>query len=156
MGGGGGYRPPQKIENPYDDQWIHSRFSEGNQRFRDFESWMNERKAALQTPTYYSMPDGTSVKKEDWGKWTVGQFDKQMELYDQKLADLQQGWEDYGLAQQNAYDARLADINAAVGGNAQALADQGRDLARQGQRARQSYGTGGLNRGGMRIQGLNY
>ena len=154
--GGGGPRPPQKVENPYDDQWIHSKFSEVGQRGRDFENWMNERKAALSAPVYYTMPDGTSVKQGDWGRWTTGKFEEQMELYDQKLADLQAGWDQNQWAQQNAYNARLADINAAVGGNAQALADQGRDLARQGQRSRQAYGSGSLNRGGMRIQGLNY
>tara|TARA_R100000742_G_C4188290_1_gene21180 strand:- start:35 stop:502 length:468 start_codon:yes stop_codon:yes gene_type:complete len=153
--GGGGYRPPERVENDYDDAWIHSKFSEGNQRYRDVENWMNERKAKLQQPTYYNMPDGTSVKQSDWGTWTTGKFEDQMKLYDQKLADLQQGWQDSRRNQRDIYDARLADINAAVGGNAQALEQQGRDLARQGQRSRQAYGTGGLNRGSMRIQGVN-
>jgi len=153
--GGGGYRPPERVENPYDDTWIHSKFSEGNQRARDIENWMNERKAALQQPTYYTMPDGTSVKQSDWGTWTSSKFEDQMKLYDQKLADLQQGWQDNRRQQRDIYDARLADINAAVGGNAAALEQQGRDLARQGQRSRQAYGTGGLNRGSMRIQGVN-
>jgi len=154
MGGGGRTIHSQK-ENPYDDTWIHSKFSDVTQRGREFEKWMNDRKAALQKPVYYSMPDGTSVRQEDWGRWTAGQFDEQMKLYDEKLADLEQGWQDSRRQQRDAYDARLADINAAVGGNAQALADQGRDIARQGQRARQAYGTGGLNRSSMRIQGLN-
>ena len=154
--GGGGRPQPQKVENPYDDQWIHSRFSDVSQRGRDFENWMNDRKAALASPTYYTMPDGTSVKQGDWGKWTTGKFEEQMGIYDQKLADLQQGWQDSRRQQRDAYDARLADINAAVGGNAAALQEQGRDLARQGQRSRAAYGSGSLNRGGMRIQGLNY
>ena len=153
--GGGGRSTHTTKENPYDDAWIHSRFGEGQARQRDFENWMNERKAALASPTYYSMPDGTSVKQEDWGRWTVGQFDEQMELYDQKLADLEASWQNNQQQRRNAYDARLADINAAVGGNAAALEQQGRDLARQGQRTRQAYGTGGLNRGSMRIQGIN-
>ena len=165
MGGGGKQAgaAPQIIQktNPYQDAWIYDRFAEGQSRYDEVADWMNQRKTALanQAPTMYNVGGGMQVAQKDFGQYVQGRFNQQ----------------------QQAFDQRLAQLQATTGANRQSLQSQGEALARQGERdriaaaygqqggagvtgvqtkKRKNLGTysgtgGGFNRSGLRIQNLN-
>ena len=163
MGGGKPAPAPQIIErqNPYQDSWIHDRLAQGESRYDEITDWMNQRKTALanQAPTMYNVGGGVQVKQQDFGQFVQGKFNQQEQAFNQRLAQLQ----------------------ANTGANRQSLQAQGETLARQGERdrisaaygglggpgvtgvqtkKRKNLGTysgtgGGFNRSGMRIQNLN-
>ena len=91
MGGGSKPAPApvvQKTENPYDDSWIHDKFATGQQRYNELEAFMNERRAALAQPQYYSVGDGMSVRQDQFGDYVSGQLQDQQRMFDQRLADM--------------------------------------------------------------------
>ena len=164
MGGGkAAPAPPQIIQrtNPYQDSWIYDRFAEGQSRYEEVSDWMNQRKTALanQAPTMYNVGGGMQVAQQDFGQYVQGRFNQQEQAFNQRLAQLQ----------------------ATTGANRQSLQSQGEALARQGERdrvaaaygglggpgitgvqtkKRKNLGTysgtgGGFNRSGLRIQNLN-
>ena len=165
MGGGGKQTAaaPQIIQrtNPYQDAWIYDRFAEGETRYDEVSDWMNQRKTALanQAPTMYNVGGGMQVAQQDFGQYVQGRFNQQEQAFNQRLAQLQ----------------------ATTGANRQSLQSQGEALARQGERdrvaaaygglggpgitgvqtkKRKNLGTysgtgGGFNRSGLRIQNLN-
>ena len=185
--GGGRSAPAAQIlnrENDYDDSWIHSRFDEGQRKYNELESFMNERRSALAQPKYYDVGGGMSVRADQFGNYVSGQLESQQEMFDQRLADMQarnQASRNQFGQQMGVYDARLGDISAAAGANQALIQSQGEAMARQGERARVAaadgdpslpgvtgvqsgkrkdlgaYGTtgGGFNRSGLRIQNLN-
>ena len=163
MGGGKPAPAPQIIErqNPYQDAWIYDRFQQGQSRYDEIADWMNQRKTALanQAPTMFNVGGGMQVAQQDFGQYVQGRFNQQEQAFNQRLAQLQ----------------------ANTGANRQSLQAQGEALARQGERdrvaaaygglggpgvtgvqtkKRKNLGTysgtgGGFNRSGMRIQNLN-
>ena len=163
MGGGKPAPAPQIIErqNPYQDSWIYDRFAQGESKYDEVSDWMNQRKTALQNqaPTMYNVGGGMQVEQQDFGQYVQGRFSQQEQAFNQRLAQLQ----------------------ANTGANRQSLQAQGETLARQGERdrvaaaygqqggagvtgvqtkKRKNLGTysgtgGGFNRSGMRIQNLN-
>ena len=183
MGGGSKPAPAPIVKepDPYDDAWIHDRFATGQKRYDELSAFMNERRAALQNPTYYDVGGGMSVKQDQFGNYVRGQLDEQQKMFDQRLSDLQSQSQKARQQQGSVYDARLADITAASGANQAALQAQQEAMAIQAERARigeaygdpnmpgvtgvqtkkrQSLGTyggtgGGFNRSGLRIQNLN-
>ena len=165
MGGGGKQTAaaPQIIQrtNPYNDAWIYDRFAQGQSRYDEVSDWMNQRKTALanQAPTMYNVGGGMQVAQQDFGQYVQGRFNQQEQAFNQRLAQLQ----------------------ANTGANRQSLQSQGEAIARQGERdriaaaygglggpgvtgvqtkKRKNLGTysgtgGGFNRSGLRIQNLN-
>jgi len=163
MGGGSKPAPApvvQKTENPYDDSWIHDKFATGQQRYNELEAFMNERRAALAQPQYYSVGDGMSVRQDQFGDYLSGQLEDQQRRFDQRLADMQRQGQQARTRMGSAYDARLADITSAAGVQGQRLADisaagaanqaaiqaQQEAMARQAERARigEAYGDQNL------------
>ena len=183
MGGGSKPAPAPIVKepDPYDDAWIHDRFATGQKRYDELSAFMNERRAALQNPTYYDVGGGMSVKQDQFGNYVRGQLDEQQKMFDKRLSDLQAQGQQARQQQGSVYDARLADITAAAGANQAALQAQQEEMARQAERARigEAYGDGsvpgvtgvqtkkrqslgayggtggGFNRSGLRIQNLN-
>ena len=165
MGGGGKQTAaaPQIIQrtNPYNDAGIYDRVAQGQSRYDEESDWMNQRKTALanQAPTMYNVGGGMQVAQQDFGQYVQGRFNQQEQAFNQRLAQLQ----------------------ATTGANRQSLQSQGEALARQGERdrvaaaygglggpgitgvqtkKRKNLGTysgtgGGFNRSGLRIQNLN-
>ena len=164
MGGGSKTAPAPIIQqrtNPYNDAWIYDRFAQGQSRYDEVSDWMNQRQTALanQAPTMYNVGGGMQVEQKDFGQYVQGRFNQQEQAFNQRLAQLQ----------------------ATTGANRQSLQSQGEALARQGERdriaaaygglggagvtgvqtkKRKNLGTysgtgGGFNRSGMRIQNLN-
>ena len=153
-------------ENPYDDSWIRTDLELGRQQadahtqqLGDLTAWMNQRQAALRNPLMYGIGGGMQVAQKDFGQYVTDRFNQQEQAFNQRLAQLQ----------------------ANTGANRQSLQAQGEALARQGERdrvaaaygglggpgvtgvqtkKRKNLGTysgtgGGFNRSGMRIQNLN-
>ena len=148
-------------QNPYEDQWIRDKFSTGQSQIDELTRFMNERKAALKTPTYYDVGGGQSVRQDQFGEFITNQIGKQTGDFNRQLAEYQTGVDrsinrlgqqqsaardslkstyDARLADistaANVRDQRLADITSAAGANEQALRAQSEALAKQGERAR--------------------
>ena len=158
MGGRSSPMPMPEKPDPYDDTWIHNRFSDASRQYDEVANWMNQRKTALATPQFYDVGGGMSVKQDQLGQYFQGQLSDQKKTFDAQLAEMQKAQQASQKKQGSLYDARLSDITAATGANRSSLQAQGEQLARAGERGRaRSYsGTGGgFNRTGLRIQGLN-
>jgi len=142
--------------NPYQDDWIHDRFGEGQSQIDELTKFMNERRAALAQPQMLSI-SGQNIRQDQLGEYIANQIGRQTGDLNRQLAEYQSGVnKSFGqLGQQrdllkSTYDARLADVTAAAGIRDQRLADitsaaganqsaikaQQEALARQGERAR--------------------
>ena len=148
MGGGSKPAPaPQIIQrvNPYDDSWIHNKFATGQQQATELANFMNQRKAALATPTMYNIGGGVQVAQKDFGQYVQGQLNKQ----------------------QQSFTTQLQQLQANAGANRQSMLAQGTAPASANPAVtgvqspkRKNLGTysgtgGGFNRSELRIQNLN-
>ena len=134
-------------QNPYQDDWIHDRFGQGQSQLDELTRFMNERKAALATPKYYDIGGGQSIRQDQFGEYIQNQLNTKTGDLNRQLTEYQTGV-DRSLGQigqqgqrardqlMSTYDARLADITSAAGANQRAIKAQSESIAQQGERAR--------------------
>ena len=137
LGGGGKASSSTTVnntttQNPYQDDWIHDRFGQGQSQLDELTAFMNERKAALAAPKYYDIGGGQSIRQDQFGEYIQNQLNTKTGDLNRRLTEYQTGVDQSigQLGQQgqrardqlmSTYDARLADISAAAGNRNQLM-----------------------------------
>ena len=168
LGGGGGSSSSTTVnnsttQNPYQDDWIHDRFGQGQSQLDELTAFMNERRAALAAPKYYDIGGGQSIRQDQFGEYITSQLDTKTGDLNRKLTEYQTGVDrSIGqLGQQQAsardqlkstYDARLADISSAAGLRDQQLASLQQAGGARDARLASITSAAGANEAALRAQ----
>ncbi len=168
LGGGGRASSSTTVnnsttQNPYQDDWIHDRFGQGQAQLDELTAFMNERKAALAAPKYYDIGGGQSIRQDQFGEYIQNQLNTKTGDLNRKLTEYQTGVDQsigqLGQQSQRArdqlmstYDARLADISAAAGNRDQQLASLQQAGGQRDARLAQITSAAGANEAALRAQ----
>ena len=145
--GGGGKTTHQTVreENPYDDAWIRTRFSDVDKRGSEFSQWQAGREASLDYERRIREANEAAISQ------LTGDFRAQQE----QLAGLQRGQEENMANLQGVTTTQqlaMRDLYKQQEGGTEGVATQSGLTGAQRVRG---GAYGGFNRGGMRIKGLN-
>ena len=150
-------------QNPYQDDWIHDRFGQGQSQLDELTAFMNERKAALAAPKYYDLGGGQSIRQDQFGEYIQNQLNTKTGDLNRKLTEYKTGVDQsigqLGQQSQRArdqlmstYDARLADISTAAGNRDQQLASLQQAGGQRDARLAQITSAAGANEQALRAQ----
>ncbi len=150
-------------QNPYQDDWIHDRFGQGQSQLDELTAFMNERKAALAAPKYYDIGGGQSIRQDQFGEYIQNQLNTKTGDLNRRLTEYQTGVDrsigQLGQQGQRArdqlmstYDARLADISAAAGNRDQQLASLRQAGGQRDARLADITSAAGANEAALRAQ----
>ena len=150
-------------QNPYQDDWIHDRFGQGQSQLDELTAFMNERKAALAAPKYYDIGGGQSIRQDQFGEYITNQLNTKTGDLNRQLTEYQTGVDrsigQLGQQSQRArdqlmstYDARLADISTAAGNRDQQLASLQQAGGQRDARLAQITSAAGANEQALRAQ----
>ena len=150
-------------QNPYQDDWIHDRFGQGQSQIDELTRFMNERKAALAAPKYYDIGGGQSIRQDQFGEYITNQLNTKTGDLNRQLTEYQTGVDrsigQLGQQSQRArdqlmstYDARLADISTAAGNRDQQLASLQQAGGQRDARLAQITSAAGANEQALRAQ----
>ena len=161
--GGGTTVNNSTTQNPYQDDWIHDRFGQGQSQLDELTAFMNERKAALAQPKYYDIGGGQSIRQDQFGEYITNQLNTKTGDLNRKLTEYQTGIDDRIVRgnQENqrarnqlmsTYDARLADISTAAGNRDQQLASLQQAGGQRDARLADITSAAGANEAALRAQ----
>lgn len=168
LGGGGRASSSTTVnnsttQNPYQDDWIHDRFGQGQSQLDELTAFMNERKAALAAPKYYDIGGGQSIRQDQFGEYIQNQLNTKTGDLNRRLTEYQTGVDQSigQLGQQgqrardqlmSTYDARLADISTAAGTRDQQLAALQQAGGQRDARLADITSAAGANEAALRAQ----